>query len=99
MLRPGGTLLTLEVSEPRSPLVGQVFHAHFDHAVPMIGRAFGREGPYSYLPRSLRALPPTARLVEMLREAGFDRSAARPMSLGIVTAYLGGASGPPDGRG
>jgi demethylmenaquinone methyltransferase / 2-methoxy-6-polyprenyl-1,4-benzoquinol methylase len=99
VLRPGGTLLTLEVAEPASPLVGRVFHAHFDHAVPLIGRAFGREGPYSYLPKSLRSLPPSARLLGMLREAGFDRAAARSMSLGIVTAYLGAASRAPDGRG
>ncbi len=99
VLRPGGSLLTLEVSEPPSPLVGRVFHAHFDHAVPLIGRAFGREGPYSYLPRSLRSLPPRERLLGMLREADFERVDARPMSFGIVTAYLAGASSPPDGRG
>ena len=99
VLRPGGSLLTLEVSEPASPAVGKLFHAHFDHAVPLIGRSFGREGPYSYLPRSLRALPPTTRIVQMLGEAGFSRAVARSMSLGIVSAYLAATSGPPDGRG
>ncbi len=88
VLRPGGVLLTLEVSEPPSPTVGRVFHAHFDHVVPLLGRAVGREGPYTYLPRSLRNLPGPSGFVGRLRDSGFGRVEARPMSLGIVTAYL-----------
>ncbi len=88
VLRPEGTLLTLEVAEPASPAVARLFHAHFDHAVPLLGRAFDREGPYSYLPRSLRSLPPPERLVELLGNAGFSTTRRIPMSLGIVAAYL-----------
>jgi len=96
VLRPGGWLLTLEVSEPSSATVGRLFHAHFDHAVPLLGRAFDREGPYRYLPESLRTMPPPSRLAALLAEAGFPRTDLEPMSLGIVTAYLSQASGPPD---
>ncbi len=92
VLRPAGTLLTLEVSEPSSPLVRSVFHAHFDGAVPLLGRAFGREGPYRYLPESLRSFPGRERVVATLADAGFPRTRVVPMSLGIVTAYLSGAS-------
>ena len=98
VLRPGGTLLTLEVSEPGSPAVRGVFHAHFDHVVPLLGRAFGREGPYRYLPESLKSFPPSERLLATLRANGFDRLRAVPMSLGIVTAYLSAASSGPDAR-
>lgn len=98
VLRPGGTLLTLEVSEPASPTVGRLFHAHFDHAVPLLGRAFGREGPYTYLAESLRGFPSPVELLGTLGSAGFVRTAARPMSLGIVTTYLGEASNGPDAR-
>lgn len=96
VLRAGGTALTLDISEPRSPTVARLFHAHFDRAVPMIGRAFGREGPYRYLPQSLRAFPPAERFRRTLVGAGFPRTAERRMSLGIVTAYLSAASGPSD---
>jgi demethylmenaquinone methyltransferase / 2-methoxy-6-polyprenyl-1,4-benzoquinol methylase len=97
VLRPEGALLTLEVSEPASPTVRRLFHAHFDHAVPLLGRAFGREGPYTYLPQSLRSFPPAERLVPILKDAGFARTKVYPMSLGIVTAYLSEASGGPTG--
>ena len=98
VLRPGGTLLTLEVSEPASPAVRGVFHAHFDHVVPLLGRAFGREGPYRYLPESLKSFPPSERLRATLRANGFARVEAVPMSFGIVTAYLSAASSGPDAR-
>ncbi len=88
VLRPGGSLLTLEVSEPASPTVRRLFHAHFDRVVPMIGRAFGREGPYRYLPESLRRFPSVREVVTILDAAGFVRAVARPISVGIVTAYL-----------
>jgi demethylmenaquinone methyltransferase/2-methoxy-6-polyprenyl-1,4-benzoquinol methylase len=98
VLRPGGTLLTLEVSEPSSAWVGKLFHAHFDRAVPMIGRAFDREGPYSYLPESLRSFPPVDRLLGILGRAGFPRTRAYPLSFGVVTAYLSEASSAQDAR-
>jgi len=98
VLRPGGSLLTLEISEPTAPAVGRLFHAHFDRAVPLLGRAFGREGPYRYLPESLREFPSGEALLETLASAGFARPRAFPMSLGVVTAYLGEASTAHDAR-
>jgi ubiquinone/menaquinone biosynthesis methyltransferase len=98
VLRPGGTLLTLEVSEPASANVGRLFHAHFDRAVPLIGRAFDREGPYRYLPESLRTFPAAEQLSAALSGAGFARTRAYRMSFGVVTAYLSEASSGPDAR-
>lgn len=94
VLRPGGVLLSLEVGEPGSPLVRALFHAHFDRVVPMLGRAFSSEGPYRYLPESLRHLPDRPTLLRMHGEAGFPRREARVQSLGIVTTYLAEAGAP-----
>ncbi len=91
VLRPGGTLLTLEITEPVSPAFGAVFHAYFDRVVPWLGAAVASAGPYRYLPESLRALPPRPELLRLLRAAGFSRTEARPQSLGIVTTFLGEA--------
>jgi demethylmenaquinone methyltransferase / 2-methoxy-6-polyprenyl-1,4-benzoquinol methylase len=98
VLRPDGLLLTLEVSEPGSAAVGRLFHAHFDHAVPLLGRAFDREGPYRYLPESLRSLPPPEALATLLRDAGFPWTTRDAMSGGIVSAFLSGPSPVPDPR-
>jgi len=88
VLRPDGTLLTLEITEPTSSGFGAVFHAYFDRVVPMMGAAVASAGPYRYLPESLRSLPDRPRFAALLRDAGFARVVARPQSLGIVTTFL-----------
>jgi demethylmenaquinone methyltransferase / 2-methoxy-6-polyprenyl-1,4-benzoquinol methylase len=88
VLRPGGVLLTLEITEPVSPAFGSLFHAYFDHVVPWLGAAVDSAGPYRYLPESLRRLPPRPAFVTALRRAGFPRAEAHPQSMGIVTTFL-----------
>jgi demethylmenaquinone methyltransferase / 2-methoxy-6-polyprenyl-1,4-benzoquinol methylase len=88
VLRPGGGLLALEITEPASPAFGRLFHAYFDHVVPWLGAAVDSAGPYRYLPDSLKRLPPRPALLEILRSAGFPRVAARLQSGGIVSAFL-----------
>jgi demethylmenaquinone methyltransferase / 2-methoxy-6-polyprenyl-1,4-benzoquinol methylase len=96
VLRPGGVLLTLEITEPTSPAVGRLFHAYFDRVVPALGRAVGSAGPYRYLPESLRSLPARSELVAMLGRAGFPRVVPAVQSGGIVTAFLAEAGPPAD---
>lgn len=88
VLRPGGVLLTLEITEPISPAVRRLFHAYFDRVVPALGSVVGSAGPYRYLPDSLRALPDRAAIVRAMERAGFDRVVAPTQSLGIVTTFL-----------
>ncbi len=98
VLRPGGTLLVLEITEPVSPAFGALFHAYFDHVVPWLGAAVDSAGPYRYLPESLRRLPPRPAFREALRRAGFPRAELLPQSMGIVTTFLAEAGPtPPDG--
>ena len=98
VLRPGGVLMTLEITEPASPLFNSLFHAYFDQVVPWMGAAVGSEGPYRYLPESLRSLPSRSAFVDQLRGAGFPRTVARPQSFGIVTTYLAEAGTGSDQR-
>ena len=88
VLAPGGTLLTLEITEPTSAWFRRLFHAYFDTFVPWLGAALGSAGPYRYLPESLRNLPSRAQMVELFRSAGFGRVETHPQSLGIVTSFL-----------
>lgn len=89
VLAPGGTLLTLEITEPASPWARRGFHAYFDTAVPFLGALAGSAGPYRYLPESLRHLPDREGMLDRMRAAGFTDVRAVPQSMGIVTAYLG----------
>ena len=95
VLRSGGVLLTLEITEPVSPRFAAIFHAYFDRVVPWMGAAVHSAGPYRYLPESLATLPPRERMLATLRAAGFPRVEQVPQSLGIVTTYFAEAGGPP----
>jgi demethylmenaquinone methyltransferase / 2-methoxy-6-polyprenyl-1,4-benzoquinol methylase len=98
VLRVGGLLLTLEITEPTSPGFGALFHAYFDRVVPWMGAAVASAGPYRYLPESLRSLPPRTELLDLIRAAGFPRAVGCPQSFGIVTTFLAEAGDRPDQR-
>jgi demethylmenaquinone methyltransferase / 2-methoxy-6-polyprenyl-1,4-benzoquinol methylase len=100
VLAPEGTLLTLEITEPSPRFLRGLFHAYFDHVVPLLGAAVGSAGPYRYLPESLRYLPDRAGMLVLLSEAGFVQPRAVPQSGGIVTGYFAEAppAATPDGR-
>lgn len=93
VLAPSGTLLTLEITEPRSAAVRRGFHAYFESFVPWLGAGIGRAGPYRYLPESLRHLPDRSSMLGLLKDAGFEPVEVRPQSLGIVTTYLAAVPG------
>ncbi|MGI0054898.1 MAG: ubiquinone/menaquinone biosynthesis methyltransferase [Thermoplasmata archaeon] len=97
VVRPGGVALSLEITEPGSGPIRDLFHAYFDRVVPMMGAAAKSAGPYRYLPESLRSLPPRATIVRTMESAGFGRVAAIPQSMGIVTTFLA-AAGPAQSR-
>ncbi len=97
VLAPTGTLLTLEITEPPSPVINRLFHAHFDRVVPWLGAAVHSAGPYRYLPESLKFLPDHDAMLALLHDVGFERVEARRQSMGIVTSYLAGA-GIPESR-
>ena len=96
VLRPGGVLASLEITEPEPVAVRRFFHAYFDHVVPWLGASVASAGPYRYLSDSLRSLPDRTSLLDLLRRAGFPRVAADSQSMGIVTTFLAEA-GPVDG--
>jgi demethylmenaquinone methyltransferase / 2-methoxy-6-polyprenyl-1,4-benzoquinol methylase len=88
VLRPGGTVLTLEITEPDDRRVRDLFHAYFDHVVPWLGAAFQSAGPYRYLPESLRYLPDRAGMFQLMERAGFEHPVAATQAMGTVTGYL-----------
>ena len=87
VLRPGGRVLVLEFSKARG-LMGALFRLYFHRVMPVVGRwVSGDASAYSYLPRSVDAVPEGPAFEQRLRAAGFDGIASRRLSGGIATLY------------
>ena len=77
VLKPGGRLVILEITQPTRPPLSTFFSVWFDRLVPLIGKLAGDSAAYSYLPESVKRFPPPGRA---RREHG--RRGARARSAG-----------------
>lgn len=89
VLRPGGRVVVLEFSTPRSRLFKVLYRFYFSRILPAIGGLFSDAGAYRYLPDSVSVFPDGERFSRMLAEAGFVNVARRELTMGIVTEYMG----------
>ena len=86
---PGGRIMILELSVPTNPLVKIGYKAYTSLLIPIAGKlASGDSRAYTYLPRSIRAMPPRQEMVRMLEETGFVNVRAKTLNLGVVTIYI-----------
>ena len=89
VVRPGGVLGVLEFSVPRTPLLRQLYLFYFSRILPLIGRLVsGRDGPYSYLPESVREFPEPGELSQIMMRQGFSRIETSTLTGGIATLYV-----------
>ena len=90
VLKPGGRLFVLEFSQPRIPVVKQVYGVYGRTLLPMLGKMIsGNSAAYTYLPESIRAFPEGEAFLAYMREAGFVDLEEQRLTFGIATLYAG----------
>jgi demethylmenaquinone methyltransferase/2-methoxy-6-polyprenyl-1,4-benzoquinol methylase len=88
VLKPGGRLAILEITQPRGPLK-PFFSLWFDRVVPLLGRVLPGGAAYTYLPASVKRFPAAEGLVELLESAGFGEVGFRLLGGSIVALHTG----------
>jgi demethylmenaquinone methyltransferase/2-methoxy-6-polyprenyl-1,4-benzoquinol methylase len=91
VLRHGGRLAILEITQPRGAL-RPFYSLWFDRIVPLLGKVLPGGDAYTYLPASVKRFPTAERLADMLREAGFIDVRFKLMGGSIVALHTGQAS-------
>jgi demethylmenaquinone methyltransferase / 2-methoxy-6-polyprenyl-1,4-benzoquinol methylase len=90
VLRPGGRLAILEITQPRGAM-RPFYSLWFDRIVPVLGKVLPGGDAYTYLPASVKRFPTAERLAELLREAGFADVRFKLMGGSIVALHTGTA--------
>lgn len=89
VLRPGGRMIILEFSTPRSLLFRQIYYFYFRRLLPVVGGLFSRYNAYKYLPDSVLEFPSHEQFSRMISEAGFHNIHIKELTFGIATIYIG----------
>jgi len=89
VLRPGGRMIILEFSTPRSQLFRQIYYFYFRRLLPVIGGLVSKYNAYKYLPDSVLEFPPHEEFAAMIEEAGFHSVHIRELTFGIASIYVG----------
>jgi demethylmenaquinone methyltransferase/2-methoxy-6-polyprenyl-1,4-benzoquinol methylase len=87
--KPGGRILVLEFSKPRSPLLGKAYDL-YSKLWPLAGQVvLGDSESYRYLVESIRMHPDQETLKQMMLDAGFDRCTYHDVMGGICAIHIG----------
>jgi demethylmenaquinone methyltransferase/2-methoxy-6-polyprenyl-1,4-benzoquinol methylase len=92
VLRPGGRLAVLEITQPRG-MLKPFFSLWFDRVVPLLGKVLPGGSAYSYLPASVKRFPAAESFVALLQECGFSEVRFTLMAGSIVALHTGTAGG------
>jgi len=93
VLRPGGRLVVLEITQPRRPPLSVFFSVWFDRIVPLLGAVAGDRDAYTYLPESVKRFPTPEALAERMARAGLGRIRYLLLAGGIIAIHRGTREG------
>ncbi|HEY76382.1 MAG TPA: ubiquinone/menaquinone biosynthesis methyltransferase [Thermoflexia bacterium] len=90
VVRPGGRVVCLEMTWPRSRWFRPLFHLYFFGWVPLLGSLLtGQRDAYRYLPRSVHEFLPPEGVAATMERVGLRNVRYRLMGMGTVALYVG----------
>jgi len=88
VLKPGGKLMILEFSQPKLPIVKQVYALYMKIITPNMGKLFSKNATaYKYLDESIKKFPEGKNFLKVLDQLGYSTTYYKPLSLGICSIY------------
>lgn len=87
ILRPGGRLACLDMSQPRGS-IGKAIGSALDKVLPKLGHLYGSRDAYAYLPESAKRFASREGLATAMSEAGFIDICSRDFAVGHVCLHF-----------
>ena len=88
VLKPGGMLVILEATYPKSALIRMGYRL-YTPLVPLVGRWLGGGSAYQYLVDSIEDFPKPENVMDMFSAAGFCHVQCTPLTFGTVCIFSG----------
>ena len=90
VLHPGGKLVVLEFSRPKSKIFKPLYSFYMNKIAANIGRLFSKNNcAYDYLDESIRKFPEGKDFLNIMASTGFVNTINKPLTLGICSIYCG----------
>jgi demethylmenaquinone methyltransferase/2-methoxy-6-polyprenyl-1,4-benzoquinol methylase len=88
VVKRGGRIAILELSEPREGPLAPLARFHVHTVVPTLGAVLSGAREYRYLQESIAKFPPPEEFAALMREAGHDVLSVQPMTFGTVCLFV-----------
>lgn len=90
VVKPGGMVVSLELSKPTSAWFRKIYYFYFEKILPWIGALASRdEVSYSWLPESLRSFPDAQGLASIFTQVGLTDLQVKSFTGGIAAMHIG----------
>ena len=89
VLKTGGHLCIIELTQPISFPMKQLFAIYSHTFLPLYGKLISKDSSaYSYLTHTIEAFPQAERMVDILKKSGFQAASCKRLTAGVCTLYL-----------
>ena len=90
VLKPGGRVVSLELTRPTSWFIRPLYHVYLHYIMPSIGRLVsGNREAYTYLPQSIMIFSSPQEVKRIMEEAGMKDVETHSLTLGTATVHTG----------
>ena len=90
VLKPGGTMVILELATPDSPILRPFYNLYTRRFIPWLGsRIAGSREAYTYLPQSIERFPKGQSFLDIVQHSSFDihHCSERRLTFGVCRLY------------
>ncbi|MCC2684660.1 MAG: ubiquinone biosynthesis methyltransferase UbiE, partial [Paenibacillaceae bacterium] len=90
VVKPGGMVVSLELSKPTWQPFKAIYYAYFQKILPLLGKLIAkRYEQYKWLPESLISFPDHRQLARIFESVGLTGVMAYPLTGGIAALHIG----------